>query len=135
MKVGQTIQTKIKNRWVDVVVKRINKTTIRVNTGTEELTVKTTEVRKKPTVKKTKKPVKKTITKTSVSKDTNTITKSRKTTDKPVIVKDVNVPKAGTKRNPFISLYDLRSHNLISSLDYETKVKFESIIVSLIKDM
>ena len=135
MKVGQKVQAKIKNRWVDVTIKRVNKTGYRVDTGTEELTVKTTEVRQKPTVKKSKKPVKKKTTKTSVSKDTKTITKSHKTTDNPVIVKDVNVPKPGTKRNPFISLYDLRSHNLISSLDYETKVKFESIILSLIKDM
>ena len=34
--------------------------------------------------------------------------------------------------NIMISLNDLRSSNLISTLDYETKVKFESIILNLI---
>lgn len=32
-----------------------------------------------------------------------------------------------------ISLNDLRSANLISTLDYETKVKFESIIVKMLE--
>ena len=40
--------------------------------------------------------------------------------------------KATSGGNVMISLNDLRTSNLISTLDYETKVKFESIILSLI---
>jgi hypothetical protein len=131
MKAGKTnktkiFQAKIKNRWKDVTIIRRNKTTIRVFTGKEEVTVKNDEVRKKP-------PVKKTVKK-KVTKSTKTITKPRKSTPK-VDTPVVKTPKPGTKKNPWIPLADLRSHNLISNLDYETKVKFESIILSLIKDM
>lgn len=37
-----------------------------------------------------------------------------------------------TKGNPMISLYDLRSHNAISTLDFATLAKFDQIIKSLI---
>tara|TARA_R110000772_G_scaffold193804_1_gene304684 strand:- start:69 stop:434 length:366 start_codon:yes stop_codon:yes gene_type:complete len=37
-----------------------------------------------------------------------------------------------TKGNPTISLYDLRSHNAISTLDIPTLAKFDQIIKSLI---
>jgi len=36
-----------------------------------------------------------------------------------------------TNTGPMISLIDLRSHNAISALDYETLVKFEGIIKSM----
>ena len=41
-------------------------------------------------------------------------------------------PKRGSKNNPMISLFDLRSYNAISALDYPTLVKFEGIIKNLI---
>jgi hypothetical protein len=125
MKIGQKVQAKIKNRWRNVTIKRVNKTGYRVDTGTEQVTVKLVEVRKPPVVKKTvKKPV---------TKSTKTITKPRKTVPK-VDTPVVKVVRPGTKKNPWIPLADLRSCNAISNLDYETKVKFEAIIISLIKD-
>jgi hypothetical protein len=45
-----------------------------------------------------------------------------------------NQPKRGSKNNPMISLYDLRTYNAISALDYPTLVKFESIILNLIEN-
>jgi hypothetical protein len=136
MKPGQKIQAKIKNRWCDVVIKRVNKTTFRVeyidNTdpfNPTQVTVKPEEVRKKPR----KKTTSNTRSKKTTTRNTKTITKSLKTKDKPVTTKS-STPRPGTKKNPWIPLADLRSHNLISNLDYETKVKFESIILSLIKD-
>jgi len=44
-------------------------------------------------------------------------------------------PVKGSKKNPMISLYDLRSHNAISNMDYPDKVKFERIILSVLEDM
>lgn len=41
-------------------------------------------------------------------------------------------PAKMTKNNPMISLYDLRTYNAISGLDYATLVKFEGIIKNLI---
>lgn len=40
-----------------------------------------------------------------------------------------------TKSNPMISLYDLRSHNAISTMDIATKAKFDQIIKSLIDNL
>jgi len=36
------------------------------------------------------------------------------------------------KNNPMISLYDIRTYNAISGLDYETVCKFEGILKNLI---
>ena len=47
----------------------------------------------------------------------------------------INQPKSGTKDNPMISLYDLRSKNAISGLDYQTLSKFDGIIKGLIDEM
>ena len=44
---------------------------------------------------------------------------------------DSTHPKANTKGNPMISLHDLRTYNAISTLDYNTIVKFEEIIKNL----
>lgn len=41
-------------------------------------------------------------------------------------------PAKMAKNNPMISLYDLRTYNAISALDYPTLVKFEGIIKNLI---
>ena len=46
-----------------------------------------------------------------------------------------NQPKKGTKKNPMISLHDLRSQNAISGLDYQTVAKFDGIIKNLIESM
>jgi len=126
MKVGQKVQAKIKNRWVNVVVKKINKTNIRVTqSNSKDISLIHKLVRTKPVVKKTvKKPV---------TKSTKPIGKPRKTVPK-VDTPVVKVGRPGTKKNPWIPLADLRSCNAISNLDYETKVKFEAIIISLIKD-
>jgi len=138
MKVGQKVQAKLggKNRWRDVVIKRVNKSTIRVeliadgNVGTYQETFKYTEVRKKPRKKTPAKARKKKVTTTT----TKAVTKQRKTTAKPE-TSVIKTPKPGTKKNPLISLYDLRSHNAISGMSYEDKVKFEAIIKSVIKDL
>lgn len=42
-------------------------------------------------------------------------------------------PKKGD--NKMISLYDLRSENMISMLDYETKAKFDGLIHDMIKNL
>lgn len=42
-------------------------------------------------------------------------------------------PKKGTKGNPMISLYDLRSQNAISTLDVQTMSKFDGIIKNVIE--
>ena len=132
MKVGQKVQAKIKNRWRDVVIKRVHKTSCAViwgPLGQDRVTVKNEDIRKKPR----KKVTPKTVTKKKPTTKTKRITKPRKTTPK-VDKKEVKTPKPGTKKNPWIPLADLRSCNAISNLDYETKVKFEAIIISLIKD-
>ena len=52
--------------------------------------------------------------------------------------KGVSVPVSNekpTKKNPMILLSDLRSQNLISSLDYKDKVKFEGIITTLMQNI
>ena len=46
-----------------------------------------------------------------------------------------NQPKTGTKNNPMISLYDLRSQSAISTLEYSDKAKFDGIIKKLIDSM
>lgn len=43
-----------------------------------------------------------------------------------------DVPKAGSKGNPMISLHDIRTYNAISGLDYPTLIKFEGILKNLI---
>ena len=132
MKVGQKVQAKIKNRWKDVVIKRVFKTSCAViwgPLGQERVTVKNEFIRKKPRKKATPKAV----TKKKVTTKTKRITKTRKTVPK-VDTPVVKVVRPGTKANPWIPLADLRSCNAISNLDYETKVKFEAIIISLIKD-
>jgi hypothetical protein len=76
--------------------------------------------------------------KSNVSKSTNTITKSRKTKDKtllPTKIVAIDTVKSVSKKNPMIPLNELRSHVLISTLDYETKVKLEGVIKSLIKEL
>ena len=40
--------------------------------------------------------------------------------------------KKEDKNSPMISLNDLRSHNLITPLDFDTQMKFEQIILSVI---
>ena len=132
MKIGQKVQAKIKNRWRDVVIKRVHKTSCVVTWGpisSERVTVKNENIRKKPR----KPPVVKKTVKKPVTKSTKTITKPRKTVPK-VDTPVVKVVRPGTKKNPWIPLADLRSCNAISNLDYKDKVKFESIILSLIKD-
>lgn len=42
--------------------------------------------------------------------------------------------KKGSKKNPMISLYDLRSQSAIASLDYPTRAKFDGIIKNLIDE-
>lgn len=49
---------------------------------------------------------------------------------KSVVVRN-DTPKAG-KNNPMMSLYDIRTYNAISGLDYATLVKFEGILKNLI---
>ncbi len=44
-------------------------------------------------------------------------------------------PTPGSKKNPMISLIDLRSKNAISGLDYQTLSKFDGIIKGLIDEM
>jgi hypothetical protein len=44
-----------------------------------------------------------------------------------------SAPKKGD--NKMISLYDLRSSNAISELDYATMAKFDGIIVDMIKNL
>jgi hypothetical protein len=76
--------------------------------------------------------------KPKVSKSTTTITKSRKTKDKtrlPTKIVAIDTVKSVSKKNPMIPLNELRSHVLISTLDYETKVKLEGVIKSLIKEL
>ena len=127
MKVGQKVQAKIKNRWRDVTIKRVNKTTFRVDTGTEQLTVNPDEIRTKPRKKATpKQTTKKTTTRKSTANTKSVKTKENDTeTTK-------SIPKPGTKKNPWINLYDLRSQSAIADMDYETKVKFDMIIKNLI---
>lgn len=43
--------------------------------------------------------------------------------------------KKVSKSNPMMSLYDLRSHNAISTLDLPTIAKFDQIIKSLIDEI
>jgi hypothetical protein len=60
MKVGQKVQAKINNRWRDVTINRINKTTVNVETPGGPVTLKMELVRTKPRKKTTpKKTVKK----------------------------------------------------------------------------
>lgn len=54
------------------------------------------------------------------------------TKNKGVVSIDTSKAKAGSKNNPMVSLHDLRSHNAISGLDYETVAKFDTIIKNLI---
>jgi hypothetical protein len=129
MKVGQKVQAKINNRWRDVTINRINKTTINVETPGGPVTLKMELVRTKPRKKTTPK---KTVKKKTSSK-TTTSTKAVKTKPKAVQIK-TDQPRPGTKKNPWISLYDLRSQSAISNLDYETKVKLDGIIKNLIDD-
>jgi len=109
---GNKVEAKIKNRWREVTIKRVNKNTISVEYDNDVVLLKPAQIREISTPKKTLKK--------QVSIDTS----SNKQTSKP-----------GTRNNPWIPLSDLRSHNLISTLSYEDKVKFEHIIVSLIKDL
>ncbi len=46
-----------------------------------------------------------------------------------VVIKNKEVVTASD--GPMISLRDLRSHNAIADMDYETKVKFEAIIKTM----
>lgn len=50
-------------------------------------------------------------------------------------VKTISRTKKETKSNPMMSLYDLRSHNAISTLDLATKAKFDQVIKSLIEEI
>lgn len=40
-----------------------------------------------------------------------------------------------SKKNPMINLYELRSHNAISTLDLSSKAKFDQVIKSLIEEV
>ena len=51
--------------------------------------------------------------------------------DKSIVISNENQTKI-PKNNPMISLYDLRTYNAISGLDYPSLVKFEGIIKNLI---
>lgn len=51
-------------------------------------------------------------------------------TGKPITITKSNTKP--TKNNPMILLNDLRSQNAITSMDYEFKAKFDTIIKSLI---
>ena len=60
-----------------------------------------------------------------------------------IVIKDNDTPKSisvvkqkkVSKTNPMISLYDLRSHNAISTLDLQYKAKFDQIIKSIIDEI
>jgi len=52
------------------------------------------------------------------------------TDNKPITITQSNTKP--TKNNPMILLNDLRSQNAITSMDYEFKAKFDTIIKSLI---
>lgn len=54
-----------------------------------------------------------------------------KKSDKSIVISNENQTKI-PKNNPMISLYDLRTYNAISGLDYPSLVKFEGIIKNLI---
>jgi len=115
-KKGETAQAKIKSRWRNVLIKRVSKNTIGVEYKDEYIKLKSTLVRPLPVTKE--------VYKRPSTKDPVVIDKESKTVG----------AKVGTKKNPWISLNDLRSHNLLSTLSYEDKVKFEHIILTLIKE-
>jgi hypothetical protein len=127
MKVGQKVQAKIKNRWTNVVVKKINKTGIRITQPNGvDISLLAELVRELPKTAGVKRGANHKVT-----TNTKTTTKPRKTTPK-VDKKEVVVSRPGTKKNPWIPLSDLRSQSAISDLDYKTKAKFDSIIKNLI---
>lgn len=131
MRVGQKIQAKIKNRWRDAKIVRVNKDTYRVEWVEGQITVKHKEVRKKPVKKVVKKTVTKQTKKPSTRSKSTTTTKPTVTAQKSTTT-ERKTPRPGTKANPWIPLADLRSQSAIANMDYETKVKFDSIIKNLI---
>lgn len=52
--------------------------------------------------------------------------------NKKMVVINNEQSKKVSKNNPMISLHDIRSYNAISTLDYPTKAKFDSILKNLI---
>lgn len=124
MKAGQKVQAKIKNRWVDAVIKKVNKTGIRITQENGvQISLLANLVRLPPKVK--------TNAKNKVTTNDKSTTKAPKTKAKVSKTKD-KTPKPGTKVNPWISLIDLRSQSAIANLDYKTKAKFDGIIKNLI---
>ena len=64
------------------------------------------------------------------------LTGNEETEEKPKVSLSISrdQPKS-TKKNPMLSLYDLRSQNAISTMDHTTVAKFDGIINNLIDSM